>query len=163
MKKIISIIVLFGVISSSNAMMVADGVELVSSNSWITGNVISGHMEESNVFFSYANASAIANGGSGRIFTNITSSGNHSFRIENSSKNTKTYTISVKLCADGNNCFNNSSTYRLNAGSNYSNSTTTYITNYYSSSGCKPLVAITNVTGDASANDTGNASVCISR
>lgn len=34
------LIMLLGVISVSNATMVADGVELVSNQSWTTGNVI---------------------------------------------------------------------------------------------------------------------------
>ena len=95
MKTIMAGIVFFSAISSANAMMVADGVELVASNSWVTGNAISGHMEENRVLFSHASAYASAIGGWGKIFTNIMSTGIHSFWIDNTSDNAQTYTVYV--------------------------------------------------------------------
>ena len=59
MRRIVLTIMLFGVISASNATMVADGVELVSNQSWITGNVIDAHMEDNNTTASRASVTDV--------------------------------------------------------------------------------------------------------
>lgn len=57
MKKIILSLALFGAMTNVSAEMVAPGVEMISHQTWITGNV-SGHAEDSSDFFSSASARA---------------------------------------------------------------------------------------------------------
>lgn len=167
MKKTILTMVLFSVINSSHSMMIAEGVELLSSQSWTTGNIMNGHMEEtrSSQFSNTSEASAIAIGGSGVVNTNVISSGIHDYRVFNFSSTVgQYYTITIKLCADNDNCFINVSRYGVSPMHGYKNHVTTYITSLSTTPICTAIAAVTSTMGEVfhdAANGSGNSTVCI--
>jgi hypothetical protein len=162
MKKII-LIILFNLITSVNAKTIAPGVELVSHKTWTTGDAF-GHTEDNKeVFFSSTNVRASVNSFYGQIYQNIQMNAYHSFSIQNTSSQTQTYNISMKLCADGSNCIYDSRSYNISSKSSYSNNTTTYLTKSFSKTGSYSLIVSTSISGDSSSSDTSNASIIVSK
>lgn len=71
MKNIILSLALFGAITNVRAEMVAPGVEIISHQTWTTGNA-SGHVEDSSdVFFSSTSARASVSSFYGKIYQNL--------------------------------------------------------------------------------------------
>lgn len=162
MKKITFTTILIATSILANAEIVAPGVELISHKTWTTGNA-SGHIEDSKVFFSLANANAFVNSVYGKVYQNIHTNGSHSFSIQNTSEEEKQYNVLMKLCANNNNCINDSRTYNINSKGIFFSSATTYLTTSFSKPGVYNLTASTFISGDTSSSDISNASIIISK
>jgi hypothetical protein len=163
MKKIMLGLLLFGLVASARSEMIAPGVELVSHKTWITGNGYGHTEDDKGIFFSSASAGASVSSFYGKTYQNIQMNAYHYFSMQNTSKQTKSYTVSIKLCADSSSCIHDERTYNVNSGGSYSNNTTTYLTKSFSRVGTYSLAASTSVSGESSANDNSNASIIVSK
>ncbi|MBA2651973.1 MAG: hypothetical protein H0U73_06895 [Tatlockia sp.] len=158
MKKKFVVTVLASFVSVASAQTISKGATLLEHKTWTTGGA-TGHMEYNNVFFSAASAYASATGGTGWVYQNIMSSGNHSINIQNSSKIVQRFQFSYKLCADSNKCIYDSKSYSINPNGSLSDSATSYLTASFEKPGYYDLVATTTVSGDASASDSGSSGI----
>jgi len=161
-KTVVSAVLLAGLASTSYAgKMVAPGVELVSEEQWTTPGA-TGHAEDAHLFFSSATVSAMVGSAFGHVFQNIPMTSSHTFSIQNTDDITKSYGVSIKLCADSF-CTFNSRVYNVVPHGNYTSSAVLFLSASFTRPGTYSIIASTVMGGDAGTSYSTRASLTVVR
>jgi hypothetical protein len=132
---------------------------IIDSQTWATGNVKSYRIVEgagpneaaAKMLLGKATAAANVQDADGYSKTNTLINGNHSYAIQNDTKQMHLYTYEYKLCADGNNCIYRLDHIEIGAGGHTTNSGTTMLSQYFGSAGTFDSFASTKVSGETTA------------
>ncbi|MBA3535870.1 MAG: hypothetical protein H0T84_04575 [Tatlockia sp.] len=168
MKKINVVTALAFILSTSSYGAIMKGATILEEHSWITGgnegsHPIEGHIVHLPKGIMSASALASTSDVSGQVYSNIYTSGYHSYRIDNNSGQNQEYTINLSLCAYGNSCFRNQRRINLQKGGYFYDNAGSSLACSFDRRGTFSLEAITDVAGESSAHDNNSALIHITK